>query len=180
MRILVEVEGSVLWLAETNEHTTNNLLKEAKKFSVQEKRIIFAPQMSLRLDHLNRIKLADLFLDTSPFNAHTTASDALRMGIPILTKIGDSFVSRVAASLLSALNLSELVVNTQEEYELLAINISTDPNKIQMIKDKLENNLQSESLFDTNLYTKSLEAAFRKIYELSISGIEPIDIKIDG
>lgn len=180
MRILVEVEGSVLWLAETNEYTTKNLLNEAKKFSIQENRIIFAPQMSLRHDHLNRIKLADLFLDTSPFNAHTTASDALRMGIPILTKIGDSFVSRVAASLLNALNLSELVVNTQEEYELLAINIATDPNEIQMIKNKLENNLKSESLFDTNLYTKNLEAAFRKIYELSISGIEPIDLKIDG
>jgi len=180
MKILAEVNDSVLWLAETNDYTTNNLIKEAKKYKIHENRIIFAPQMSLRKDHLNRIKLADLFLDTSPFNAHTTASDALRMGIPLLTKIGDSFVSRVAASLLNNLNLPELVVKTQEDYESLAIKIASDPNEIQMIKNKLKNNLKTEPLFDTNLFTKNLESAYKEINKLCQSGIEPIDIKIHG
>jgi len=179
MRILDEVENSVLWLAETNQYTTQNLLKEVKKFGIHENRIIFAPQMSLRNDHLNRIKLADLFLDTSPFNAHTTGSDALRMGIPLLTCIGNSFVSRVAASLLNALNLSELIVKNMQDYESLAIELAKDSNKIQMIREKLDKNLITESLYNTNSFTKDLENAYREMYKKCQRGIEPEDIIIN-
>lgn len=180
MRILNEVEDSVLWLAETNEFTTQNLIKEAQKYGIHKNRIIFAPQMTLREDHLNRIKLADLFLDTSPFNAHTTASDALRMGIPLLTCIGESFVSRVAASLLNSLNLNELVVDNIQDYESMAIMLAKNVNKIQIIKEKLQKNLITETLFNTSLFTKNIESAYTKMYERSNNGLEPDDIKVAG
>ena len=131
-------------------------------------------------EHLERIKLADLFIDTLPFNAHATASDALRMGLPVLTCIGNSFAGRVAASLLTAVNLPEMITATQEEYEALAIQLATHPEKLKVIKDKLANNLPTAPLYDTSLYTRNLEAAYQIMYKRYQDGLDPNDIEIDS
>jgi predicted O-linked N-acetylglucosamine transferase (SPINDLY family) len=126
MRILNHVDGSVLWLLEDNGQATNNLRKEATLRGVRADRLVFAPFMPLP-EHLARHRLADLFLDTLPCNAHTTASDALWAGLPVLTCLGETFAGRVAASLLNAVRLPELITRTAEEYEGLAIDIATNP-----------------------------------------------------
>ena len=116
-------------------------------------------------EHMARHKAADLFLDTLPYNAHTTASDALWSGLPVLTCMGESFASRVAASLLNAIGLPELVTTTQNEYELLAIELASTPEKLKAIKDKLERNRLVTPLFDTPRFTKIIETAYTKMYE---------------
>ena len=116
-------------------------------------------------DHLARHSLADLFLDTSPYNAHTTASDALWAGLPLLTQIGETFAGRVGASLLSAIGVSELITSTPQEYEGLAIELATNPEKLAAIKDKLANNRLTTPLFDTQLFTRHIEAAYTAMYE---------------
>jgi predicted O-linked N-acetylglucosamine transferase (SPINDLY family) len=151
MHILTAVEGSVLWLFESNSSAVNNLRKEAVKLGINEERLIFAKYMPIA-DHLNRIQMADLFLDTLPCNAHTTTSDALRMGLPVLTLIGHSFASRVAASLLNAVNLTELITTTQEQYESLAIDLAMQPEKLKALKEKLAHNLPTAPLYDTLLF----------------------------
>ena len=172
MRILKAVEDSVLWLFENNNNTTKNLKKEAMKFGINEDRFVFATHMPVE-EHLNRIKQADLFIDTLPYNAHTTASDALRMGLPVLTCVGNSFASRVAASLLNAVNLPELITTTQEQYELLAIQLATHPEKLKIIKDKLVNNLPTAPLYDTPLFTRQLESAYLTMYDRYQQGLDP-------
>ena len=165
MRILSQVDASVLWLSDTNSTAVNNLKKEVKKHGVDPNRLIFAPHLPFKEDHLNRIQLADLFIDTLPFNAHVTASDALRMGLPVLTCIGSSFASRVAASLLNAVNLPELITSTQEQYESLAIELATHPEKLKIIKEKLVDNLPTAPLYDTQLFAKHLESAYLTMYD---------------
>ena len=128
---------------------------------------------------MRRIQLADLFLDTLPFNAHTTASDALRMGVPILTCKGESFPSRIAASLLKAVNLPELITTTLEQYESLAIDLAKNPKKLKIIKDKLINNLPTAPLFNTLLFTQNLESAYKIIYENYQNRFNLNDIKIN-
>ena len=177
MRILKAVEGSVLWLFENNNSTTENLKKEAMKFGISKDRFVFATHMPVE-EHLNRIKQADLFIDTLPYNAHTTASDALRMGLPVLTCVGNSFASRVAASLLNAVNLPELITTTQEQYESLAIQLATHPEKLKIIKDKLVNNLPIAPLYDTPLFTQQLESAYLTMYERYQQGLDPDDIYV--
>ncbi len=130
-------------------------------------------------EHLNRIKQADLFIDTLPYNAHTTTSDALRMGVPVLTCIGNSFASRVAASLLNAVNLPELITTTQEQYESLAIQLATHPEKLIIIKDKLVNNLPAAKLYDTPLFTRHLESAYLTMYDRCQNGLEPDHIYVE-
>ena len=179
MNILSKVERSVLWLSYGNNAAINHLKKEAKKFGINEDRLVFAPFLSLREDHLGRIKLADLFLDTLPFNAITTASDALRMGLPVLTYIGNSFTSRVSSSLLKAVNLPEMITSTQEEYETLAIRLATHPEKLKIIKDKLIDNLPTSPLYNTSLYIRNLEAAYQIMYKRYQDGLDPVDIEID-
>ena len=178
IRILKAVEGSVLWLFENNNNTVKNLKKEAIKFGINEDRLIFATYMPLE-DHLNRIQLADLFIDTLPCNAHTTASDALRMGLPVLTCIGNSFASRVAASLLHAVNLPELITTTQEQYESLAIELATKPEKLEIIKDKLAKNLPTAPLYDTPLFTRHIESAYLTMYDRYQQGLEPDHIYVE-
>ena len=177
MRILKAVEGSVLWLFENNNSTTENLKKEAMKFGISKDRFVFATHMPVE-EHLNRIKQADLFIDTLPYNAHTTASDALRMGLPVLTCVGNSFASRVAASLLNAVNLPELITTTQEQYESLAIQLATHPEELKIIKDKLVNNLPTVPLYDTPLFTQQLESAYLTMYERYQQGLDPDDIYV--
>ena len=179
MRILSQVDGSVLWLSDTNSTAVNNLKKEVKKHGIDPNRLIFAPRLNLKEDHLSRIQLADLFIDTLPFNAHVTASDALRMGLPVLTCIGSSFASRVAASLLNAVNLPELITTTQEQYESLAIELATKPEKLEIIKNKLAKNLSTAPLYDTPLFTRHLESAYLTMYERYQQGLEPSHIYVE-
>ena len=179
MRILSQVNGSVLWLPEGNSTAVNNLKKEAKKHGVDENRLIFAPRLTFKEDHLSRVQLADLFIDTLPYNAHATASDALRIGLPVLTCIGNSYASRVAASLLNDVNLPELITTTQEQYESLAIELATHPDKLKIIKDKLAKNLPTAPLYDTPLFTRHLESAYLTMYDRYQQGLEPNHIYVE-
>ena len=178
MRILKATNNSILWLYVVNVNAAKNLKKEAKQFGINEDRLIFA-QNILHKDHLKRIQLADLFLDTLPYNGHTTTSEALKVGLPVLTSIGSSFASRVSASLLTAVNLSELITSTQEEYETLAIQLATNPEKLKVIKDKLVKNLPVAPLFNIKLYTLNLEAAYQIMYKRYQDGLDPDDIEIN-
>jgi len=164
MRILKSVNGSVLWLLEENPIAAINLRKEAQFRGVNSNRLIFAKRTNLS-EHLARHRAADLFLDTLPYNAHTTASDALWAELPVLTCMGESFASRVAASLLNAIELPELITTTQEQYEALAIELATTPEKLRSIKQKLERNKLTTALFDTPRFTKHIEAAYKQMYE---------------
>jgi predicted O-linked N-acetylglucosamine transferase (SPINDLY family) len=178
MRILKAVEGSVLWLLQDNLWAVENLKKEAQKQGIDAKRLVFADRMPLS-EHLARHCQANLFLDTFPYNAHTTASDALWTGLPVLTLMGQSFASRVAASLLNAMGSPELVTNTREEYEALAIELAMNPKKLADIKLKLTNNRLTTPLFDTPLFARHLESAYIKMYEQYLKGFPPecIDIQ---
>ena len=167
----------MLWLFENNNDTTKNLKKEATKFGINENRLVFATHMPVE-EHLNRIKQADLFIDTLPYNAHTTTSDALRMGLPVLTCIGSSFASRVAASLVKAVNLPELITNTQEEYESLAIELASNPEKLKIIKEKLVDNLPTAPLYDTSLFAGHLESAYMAMYDRYQKGLDPDHIYV--
>ena len=164
VRILNAVQGSVLWLFEDNEAAGRNLREQATLRGLDPSRLVFAPRMSLP-DHLARHKAADLFLDTLPCNAHTTASDALWAGLPLITCKGEAFASRVAASLLNAIGLPELVTETQANYETLAIELATNPNKLKAIQEKLGRNRLTTPLFDTALFTKHIEATYSQFCE---------------
>ena len=163
MRIMKRVAGSVLWLFEDNPQASGNLRKEAVRRGVEADRLVFARRMPLP-EHLARHRSADLFLDTLPYNAHTTASDALWAGLPVLTRIGESFAGRVAASLLNAVQLTELITSSQDEYDALAIELATDPEKLAGIRLKLTNNRHSTPLFDSDLFTRHIEAAYQEMY----------------
>jgi len=163
IRVLKAVEGSVLWLLQDNSLAAENLKKEAEKQGVASDRLVFAERLPLP-EHLARHRQVDLFLDTFPCNAHTTTSDALWAGLPVLTLMGTSFASRVAASLLNAVGLPDLITNTQEEYEALAIELALNPKKLADIKLKLANNRLTAPLFDTPLFTKNLETAYIEMH----------------
>jgi predicted O-linked N-acetylglucosamine transferase (SPINDLY family) len=127
---------------------------------------------------LARHRFADLFLDTLPYNAHTTASDALWAGLPLLTLIGDTFAGRVAASLLTAVGLPELITTTPQEYEELAIELATNPERLAMVKDKLASNRATAPLFDTRRYTRHIEAAYIAMYERHKANLPPDHIVV--
>jgi predicted O-linked N-acetylglucosamine transferase (SPINDLY family) len=175
MRILNSVENSVLWLLEDNLSAKNNLLMEAEKFKIDPCRIIFAERMPSS-DHLARHHLADLFLDTFPYTAHTTASDALWAGLPVLTRTGESFASRVAASLLYSICLPELVTDTAEKYEALAIELGQNLGLLNTLKKKVANNRLTTPLFDIVLFTKNLESAYFQVYENYQKDLDVMDI----
>jgi predicted O-linked N-acetylglucosamine transferase (SPINDLY family) len=178
MRILKSVEGSVLWLLQDNLWVENSLKNSAQHCGVDPERLVFAQRINLS-EHLARHRQADLFLDTFPYNAHTTASDALWTGcLPVLTLMGKSFASRVAASLLHAIGLPELVTNSQSAYEALAIELAKNPEKLNAIRIKLASNRLTSPLFDTPLFTKNLEAAFLEIYERYHAGLAADHIAI--
>jgi predicted O-linked N-acetylglucosamine transferase (SPINDLY family) len=178
MRLLKKVEGSVLWLTGGNITGIKNLQKEANQRGVDSNRLIFARGMPLA-DHLARHKAADLFIDTLPYNAHVTASDALWSGLPVLTLIGQSFASRVSASLLNAVGLQELITYSEKEYEDLSIELATNPTRLKEIKSKLEKNKLIKPLFNTKLFTKNIETAYTKIYQKYLKNlpVENIEIK---
>jgi len=162
MRILNQVEGSVLWLFEDTLEATQNLIKEAKERGVDSSRLVFAKRLPLS-EHLARHRLADLFLDTLPYSAHTTACDAVWAGLPVLTQAGQSFAGRVAASLLNAIDLPELITNSKDEYESRAIELALNPNKLKAIKMKLLKNRDTSALFNTELFTKNIEDLYLSI-----------------
>jgi predicted O-linked N-acetylglucosamine transferase (SPINDLY family) len=164
MRILKAVEGSVLFLYADNQWAEQNLKKEAIARGVEPNRLVFGKSIA-REEYLARYKCCDLFVDTVPYNAGTTASDALWTGLPVLTLQGKSFASRVASSILNAIDLPELITYSQEEYEALAIELAKNPQKIQYIKEKLINNRLSTPLFDTPLFTKHIEDAYIQMME---------------
>ena len=177
IRILEAVENSVLFLCADNEWSKTNLINEAKLRGIDSSKLIFGERIPNE-EYLARYRVCDLFLDTFPYNAHTTASDALWTGLPVLTLMGNSFASRVAASLLNAIGLPELITNNQEEYETLAIELAKSPEKLASIKQKLVNNRLTTPLFDTPLFTKNLESAFKKMYERYQQGLEPDHIEV--
>ena len=177
MAVLAKVTGSVLWLLEDNAIAGENLRKEASARGIDPERIVFAKRMPLE-DHLARHRSADLFLDTLPYNAHTTASDALWAGLPILTRTGDTFAGRVATSLLNAIGLPELVTRTREEYETLAIELAIHPEKLALIKEKLARNRLTTPLFDTQLFTRHIESAYKAMYARYQAGLPPDHIHV--
>jgi protein O-GlcNAc transferase len=177
MRILNKVSESVLWLFEDNPAAAKNLRKEAIARGVSEERLVFAKRMPVA-DHLSRHRLADLFLDTLPYNAHTTASDALWSGLPVLTQLGNTFPGRVAASLLKAIDLPRLITQTQEEYESLAVELANHPEKLNQIKQELAANRLVSPLFNTQLSTKHIETAYKKMYERYQADLPPDHIYI--
>ena len=177
MRLLSKIDGSVLWLLKANKSSENNLRTEAKKRGVEPNRLIFADKLGVE-EHLARQRLADLFLDTFNFNAHTTASDALWVGLPVLTKIGKGFAARVASSLLTSLEIPELITTSENEYEALALDLATNFKKLSLIKKKLVGKRTSAPLFDTEVYTKNLEKAYTKAYDRYLDGLSPMEFKV--
>ncbi len=172
MRLLIKVEGSVLWLLEDNATASSNLRREARVRGVAPGRLIFAPRVSLD-EHLARHRLAGLFLDTLPYNAHTTASDALWAGLPLLTCPGTTFPGRVAASLLNAVGAPELITHNLEDYEALALKLATTPDMLADIKSKLARNRTIYPLFDTDRFRCHIEAAYRTMWEIWQNGESP-------
>ena len=164
-KILLNVENSVLWIPENNKYLKANLVEAFEGLGIKSDRIIFAKRVESMADHLLRYSLADLFLDSFPYNAHTTAIDALKVGLPVLTCIGKSFASRVAASLLNAVKLPELVTTTIENYENLAIELAGDPRRLSVLKGRLRANLVESPLFDTSLFASHIENAYTQMYE---------------
>ena len=167
----------MLWLLDENNTSTKNIFNEAKIRGIKPDRIIFAKSMPME-EHLARQKLADLFLDTFPYGAHTTCSDALWVGLPLITKKGESFASRVSSSLLKSIGMDELITTSNDEYEQLAIELANNKEKIKLIQKKLVENIKNKPLFNTNLYTLNLEEAFKKVYENCLKNIPKSNIEV--
>lgn len=177
MRILRRVEGSVLWLLDPGPEAKANLGREAEARGVAKERIVFAPRVPL-LDHVARHQLADLFLDTQIYNAHTTTVDSLWAGVPVLTLPGNAFASRVAATFLKAVGLPEMIVSSLEEYEALACKLATEPEKLAAIRAKLATNRTTKPLFDTARFTRHLDTAYQMMWERHQRGEKPASFKV--
>ena len=179
MRLLKAVDGSALWLFKSNDSAVTNLRKEAQALGVDPDRLVFAPPLDLR-DHLARLKLGDLFLDTLPYNAHTTTTDALWMGVPVLTCKGDVFVSRVAASLLEAIGLPELITTNLGDYEALALKLATEKPLLHSIRLKLLQNRTTCHLFDTDRFRRHIESAYTTMWETWQRGESPRSFSVQS
>jgi protein O-GlcNAc transferase len=177
MKLLGAIENSVLWLYEGNSAAAANLRREAEKRGVSSQRLIFA-QKTNPTDHLARHHQADLLLDTLPYNAHTTASDALWAGLPMVTCIGSTFAGRVAASLLHAIGLDELVTTSLEDYEGLALRLAQDPSLLAAVKAKLARNRDTYPLFDTARFTRNIEAAYTTMWQRHRQGEPPASFAV--
>ena len=178
MRILKKVKNSVLWILSEDVNISKNLKKEATMRDVDFSRIFFAERIKMN-EHLARQKVADLFIDTFPYTAHTTASDALWVGLPIITRIGKSFASRVSASLLKAIDLPELITNSEKEYEDLAVELANNPKKLKEIKNKLNNNRKTKPLFNIQVFAKNIEKAYSLMYERNSKNLPLDNIEIN-
>jgi predicted O-linked N-acetylglucosamine transferase (SPINDLY family) len=180
MRLLKAIPESVLWLSKPNATAEANLGKEAERRGVSRERIVFASRLPELSDHLARQRHADLFLDTLPYNAHTTASDALWAGLPLVTCLGETFAGRVAASLLKAVGLPELITTSLEDYEALALRLARDPALLGGIKDKLLRNRDTYPLFDTARFTRHLEAAYTMMWQRYQRGEPPQALAVNS
>ena len=177
MQLLTAVEGSVLWLRRSNEWAEANLKKEAEARGVDPGRLIFAKKCDYS-EYLMRMSKADLFLDTFTYNAGAIANDALWCGLPVLTLQGQSYVARMASSLLTAIGLPELITTSADEYEQLALDLATNPEKLSVIKDRLNTERDNSVLFDTGQFTKDIETAYRQMYDRYFNGETPAHLFI--
>ncbi len=178
MRLLGRVDDSVLWLRVGNAAAPMNLRREAARRGIAPERLVFAPKVD-HADHLARHRLADVFLDTLPYNAHTTTSDALWAGLPVVTFAGTTFAGRVAASLLRAVGLPELITTTWDDYEALAYRLATDAHLLAGIKRKLARNRDCLPLFDTRRFCRHLEAAYVAMWERQQRGEPPASFAVE-
>ena len=178
MRILGKVEGSVLWLLESNSQCSENLRREAVAHGVAGERLVFAPLTS-QDKHMARLRLADLCIDTLPYNAHTTGSDALWAGVPLVTCRGDAFAGRVAASLLAAIGLPELVTSNLDAYEALILKLTRDPALLNSFRLRLQRNRSTHPLFDTDRFRRNIEAAYTKMHEIAERGEAPRSFSVE-
>ena len=179
-RLLTKLPNSYLWLSEPSELAKTNLRREVASRGIDPNRIIFAARTPTLDDHLARIRCADLFLDTWPYNAHTTASDALWVGCPVLTWAGETFPSRVAGSLLQALGIGELVAASVEQYEQLAVELATNPDRLQDLRDRLEVARVASGLFDGGRFARDLERTYEAMWQTHIAGLQPKMIRNAG
>lgn len=168
MRLLKTVPDSVLWLLDCNVWAKQNLIREATANGVIAERLIFAPRVSIA-DHLARHTYADLFLDTQPYNAHTTCSDALWMGVPVLSCVGNTFAARVAGSLINAAGLPDLITDTLDDYENKALYLAQNPASLSMIKQKLVTEKSTSNLFETSSFVKALEVIYQNMWQQSLT-----------
>jgi predicted O-linked N-acetylglucosamine transferase (SPINDLY family) len=173
MRLLREVAGSVLWLRGVGEPARGNLRREAQARGVAPERLVFAGHVASMGEHLARQGLADLYLDTLPYNAHSTACDALWAGVPVLSCAGGSFAGRVAASALRAVGLPELITTSLAEYERVALELAREPQRLAELRDRLARHRRSQPLFDTAAYTRALESAYRHMHARAARGEAP-------
>lgn len=179
MRLLQRVPDSVLWLLEDNADAVSNLRREAQSRGVARERLVFAPRVPID-EHLARHRCADLFLDTLPYNAHTTASDALWAGLPVVTCAGASFPGRVAGSLLHAVGLPELVISDQEGYEALAVRLAQSPPALAELRERLHRNRLVCPLFDTDRFRRNIEAAYLFMWDRHRRGEPPVGFGVDA
>jgi protein O-GlcNAc transferase len=175
--ILLGCPGSVLWLLQDNATVVGNVKKEAAARGVDPSRLVFAKRVE-SADHLARNRLADLFLDGWPYGAHTTASDALWAGLPVLTRAGETFASRVASSLLTAVGMPELIAPDREAFVATAIDLAHNPERLRALREKLALNRATAPLFDTELYTRRLEAAFEAMHARRLANLPPDEIHV--
>ena len=178
MNILKNVDGSILLLSHTNKTAITNLKLEADKRKVDPNRIKFTSYLNNIADHLKRYQVTDVFLDTMPYNAHTTASDAIWCGIPLVTCKGKSFASRVSSSILSSVGLNELITNSLEEYEAKAIEVANNPKLLSDLKNRITVNKDNLNLFNSKKYVKNIELSFQKVNENIHSSNKLVDIEI--
>ena len=180
MRLLKTIDGSVLWLKNPNPAAKLNLRREASTRGVNPERLLFAPRLAPSKEYLARLQLADLFLDTRPYNADATACDALWAGVPVVTCPGDTFPGRTVASILHAVGLPEMITASLEEYENLAAALAHDPERLMRIKAKLERNRDTAPLFDTARFTRDLEFAYAAMWRRQQDGLPAASFFADG
>jgi len=179
MRILQKVPESVLWLLFSNKTAQQNLGREAEARGITSERLIFAEKL-LKADHLSRLRCADLALDTRIVNGHTTTSDALWAGVPVITLQGSHFASRVSSSVLTAIGLPELITHSLEEYEARAVQLARNPSEQQEIRERLAKNRLTAPLFDTPRFVRNLETAYKEMWKIFLSGESPRQISVRG
>jgi protein O-GlcNAc transferase len=180
MRLLARIDGSVLWLSHMNEFAMDNLRRAAMDRGIDSARVIFAPRLDRIEDHLARHRHADLFLDTLPYNAHSTAIDALWAGLPVVTCAGSAFPGRVGASLLRSAGLPELVTHDLEDYEALAARLASDASLLQGIRRRLEENRATQPLFDMDRLRRHIEAAYLTMWDIHARGEAPRHFQVEA
>ena len=179
VRILNAVDGSVLWLIQDNPTAAVNLRRYAQAYGLDPKRLVFATRIAPD-DHLARHAMADLFLDTLPYNAHSTASDALWAGLPVISCRGATFPGRVCAGLLTVAGLADLAVDSIADYERLAVSLATRPERLAQARERVQMAVRESPLFDTTRYVRHLESAFRTMHEIRQGGSAPRSFAVES